>query len=1416
MANKGQHSYKGYEYQIEITVWCALELIFHQKKFNHIIIEPASHEDIEAVSVNEADSVCEVYNKTQNLIIQIKSRFNQSISIKDFSKILNPAKNGKRGPKPRNRPPELLRQNANSIYVLITDGVMVNKAFCVESLGEISPAESMPKSLINGESEDLTARITVLEGKQLKITFNDTLRILQEECHVPIQTSQNCYKELKECVRNRLLGKEEKEWTREQIIQVLTHNDGLPMPTQRMSIYVPPANYAEAFKLLKQHNSILIYGQPGIGKTSLGEYIISQMQQESNPYVITNSSDIDKIKEILKKPGESIIFLDDPWGKTKPSIDSVKWRDEIPKLLQDANADKKFIIVSRESVFKEIWPFEDSIPAIFNNISYLLKKENYGEEQYRLICKKVRDISLNASAWHDKQIQVYWKQLIKELPEPSGFVVALKSIFNAKEPDKIDFKELIQKCNSENLVDTYSVFIRDHSSEEIKAFFIIWALLLITPRSSSKHGFRQILKEDSFENELNHFLSWLDNYRKSGTIIPVRSVLEYLRKIDWILIDDLYGVHFYDTRTEAAFLKVMELKPDEISWVTNAFLQYLMENRHYNNALKIIENLASSRVRPPKNLLLSLEQWLLEKSLNGPIKNFSEMFKKLGYWGVSETPEIFFARAFYPSKYNKPAKPKKHSYFDSEVDFSALNEQQEILIASNVNCIELACRILETSFEGCGNFSHDGDPIIKKFNELWNNNKSVCELLSRACLIGMEKIPPEPFLLKTLIKGISLWGTEDNLQQAYNIVSQQNKKVGDWYKDWSEDEAKYLEQGVYDAEYEAHLLDTPADHFVPIEEALEEIIYSLGKTKGCSWIVEQAKDKNFMCSVLALSRMTGEEGLETALLDCQKMAENSYDFKKVYSSIGMAKCFNLKNILLEGLESDNVQKVEGSLTGLAALYEPPIFKLKVQGILSRFGFVQKLRLRTALNNFEGPIKHFTPDPWRNCIIINFNSAENELLAEIEKDLHREDINKMALALTEEKVNLLEELVKAEDLDLSGVTLVILSVLDKDKYKMLINHWKVNSDAGKRFYAYQSLTVEDDFEALKSGLNDEDYKCRRITVYKLASLMNENESLKNELIRMASTDISAPVREECAREIGNFNVDEGIESLLKLLEDKRNIMQSSFYDRASNHHVARTSTRALINFKEYSSRILPTVNHILQEGKKIQEDSFVHFLLIDLLGKWRIHKSKDYLIELLEDKWYERGDNNSCYVRRLAAAWALIFLLSEEDIPLIMEHIKIQDAEIAAPLMIAVINAEPSDFNSILEISKFRETNDKLPWLDLAVSTIFAKTEDISSVNNIASFEFLHWMQLLNNNPAFCANIPAEVIEKNLESLNKIIELLKKSHPLAVAFSFSIYQWMGEGWASILQKFNLTEKFLIQSQLPDQMSVLSTWNLIGCE
>ena len=119
----GNPGYAGYEYQIEVTIWIALELMLAKAGTDRLNIEPPSHEDVEASINYPDDAFLGLTAQTPDqidLIVQIKTRSKSPWSARDFAKILTGKANEKDSKnRRRSRPLEMLQVNPRRRYVFI-------------------------------------------------------------------------------------------------------------------------------------------------------------------------------------------------------------------------------------------------------------------------------------------------------------------------------------------------------------------------------------------------------------------------------------------------------------------------------------------------------------------------------------------------------------------------------------------------------------------------------------------------------------------------------------------------------------------------------------------------------------------------------------------------------------------------------------------------------------------------------------------------------------------------------------------------------------------------------------------------------------------------------------------------------------------------------------------------------------------------------------------------------------------------------------------------------------------------------------------------------------------------------------------------------------------------------------------------
>ena len=74
----GGHSISGYEYQIDVSVWLALELVLANRMTQELILEPASEEDIEGFEGLDEDFKTRVRELIEEHKVELERRFEKA------------------------------------------------------------------------------------------------------------------------------------------------------------------------------------------------------------------------------------------------------------------------------------------------------------------------------------------------------------------------------------------------------------------------------------------------------------------------------------------------------------------------------------------------------------------------------------------------------------------------------------------------------------------------------------------------------------------------------------------------------------------------------------------------------------------------------------------------------------------------------------------------------------------------------------------------------------------------------------------------------------------------------------------------------------------------------------------------------------------------------------------------------------------------------------------------------------------------------------------------------------------------------------------------------------------------------------------------------------------------------------------
>ena len=287
----GNPGFAGYEYQIEVTIWIALDLMLAKAGTDGLSIEPPSHEDIEA-SINYPDvALLDLTAQTPDridLIIQIKTRSKSPWPTKDFANILTGKANGKDSKsRRRSRPLEMLRADPRRRYVFITNEALsapLREHQGQDFLDFPHTAKLPPYARAGYDSAaqaDLSPRLVLCSDVTEEVLRSRIEGLLSHHGHVPSVNHMACLQELREEVRKRICGQNDGRWARTGLVAVVARHEGSVAPTRGMDHYVRPRSFDRIREKLDQFHAVVIAGPSGTGKTLTGEILEAQLRTET-------------------------------------------------------------------------------------------------------------------------------------------------------------------------------------------------------------------------------------------------------------------------------------------------------------------------------------------------------------------------------------------------------------------------------------------------------------------------------------------------------------------------------------------------------------------------------------------------------------------------------------------------------------------------------------------------------------------------------------------------------------------------------------------------------------------------------------------------------------------------------------------------------------------------------------------------------------------------------------------------------------------------------------------------------------------------------------------------------------------------------------------------------------------------------
>jgi hypothetical protein len=469
----GGDSLGGYEYQMDVSVWLALDLLLASKQAHELVLEPSSQEDLEGEleEYEPGRATSGVRVKNYLLVVQAKLRNGDAWTVNRLKSLLEYGGDRRVSAAQRLADPDVR-------YLLVTSASLngETKGLRVRQPGVWPKAAEMPTSIVKALPEGAAGRVAVIggvDGERLAIHIK---QLLVDSFCVPNARWEACLKVLRENARTRIRGANSGRWRREDLELVIRDHEGYLASSPELEHYVKPTNWAELRKTMQDKHAALIIGQSGTGKTLATRMLYEELRQEIpglfhmpirfGPHQLRDD----------KTPSPVLYDIEDPWGRYDFDPNSRPWNDQLDQFFAHATHDRLIVATTRRDVADSAKVLEIVRPWLVP-----LEAEHYGDtERARLYQSRIGALPWDVRLLVTKTQSTVLAELATPL-EIQKFFDAVPTLDRQKFVDSKKFiAEAIRRAHQESIERTVVEQIEQRN--DVRAAAVIWALLKIAAK----------------------------------------------------------------------------------------------------------------------------------------------------------------------------------------------------------------------------------------------------------------------------------------------------------------------------------------------------------------------------------------------------------------------------------------------------------------------------------------------------------------------------------------------------------------------------------------------------------------------------------------------------------------------------------------------------------------------------------------------------------------------------------------------------------------------------------------------------------------------------------------------------------------------------------------------------------------------
>ena len=1273
--------YAGYEYQILVTVWLALDLMLDQSLADSITVEPASQEDIEAelrVPRDSAESICYAGVPSGRLVVQIKSRGTGPWSARDFAKIISEPVTQSTSSTRRARPLEVLKQDDHALFLFVTNAAVEGALlpYRVDKPSGSHNSEELPPHVRSIGDSVSGKRVRVIDGLTEEVITIRIQSILQRRGHVPSTELGGCIERLMSTVRSRLLGRVNRKWALSDIEAVLRSSAGLPEATEDISSYVEPLCYPEIQRKLQQSNVVVLIGTPGTGKTLTGRKLALDHQRDQTPYTDVNeTAGPSAIFTCLQKADRYLFFLNDPWGASEVESGAARWNQELRRLLAQASPDKRFVITSRSDVVRSaagasVSTYDQFVVAIVDSYDGP-RRLKILEAKIRLLPDSKRDFAQRNGPY-----------IIGRLESPlaiSVFARLLKGQLPAIDNDTLD--KLIHDSQLEAISYTVEQQVKGWPHKAFACSAIMWALLRgnRTVKKDSIAAIRQQLALSGETFEIDRFVLHLESgagFEQRKDVIEAHpKVIEGLELV----------VREHPAEAGHAIAVLLETLGELYSrYPSSEWGKMLFATATYVKA----DNELSSVVRG--NIKETVNEFLRNRINVSDGHAFGELIRDISEWGLLD-PTI-----------------------DALVNVLTAGDKEGVGVFEIWRAPELPATIVDQ-------ISHSAlaQTIFHKFirNVLPQTQKKYGRsgFLSFAAQFGLtlssDFRAALDFLLDAEVLSLNsdlilhgallnedafLDSILDRILALRNIAE---KRFADLVPDL--DRARESELDVIQCD---RAEDEAGDCLAVADDLLREYVKARRSLQGFAFLCRFDSGSPVFSTwsrvLLEYDAAPSADEVTTFVERSEKIRERRWEVIAKHQRRDLADRF------ISDLCNSDAEVRRQCLNSLEGVIPAEDLPGKISSALLSCDWSRILEVYTDILRIESLRENAANI--KAAIIASRSTNDSSLLDAIELTVHgasTEDLHKRCSAVS---IGEIEIAARRMDGVAKGYMLRILAAAGGNVVPLIGSAITSGSEelVGSALDALDDQRSQDAIDQIRKALGHRSYRIRRHAMLYLAK--SGTESNQQGIINMA-TDRSAPVREACARIIGDKLRMDGLPTLVKLLGDKRDYENS--YDSWPKYKVARTAATSLKQFENPPQETIRALVDFVDGGRDSSDDVVVHAMIMYALAQTRQDQMLSRLISGLRNPWHIGREGDIRYPIRIVSARGLAqmlldptnILLREPEAKELIRAAFGSDVRVSAPALMA------SAFRSDTTLPFFEEVlqQDQTPLLRIVLYVLAA-------------------------------------------------------------------------------------------------------------